>query len=147
MAAHSILGTQKESTAMRASRICYWIVFVPLLGILGCSNSAYTKKGPELKTSIVTITNCIANPDTAQVHSGDDLTWNIDPSDSHSYSIQFKGHTPFSSSTVPPGQSQKAKGEFWCNTFGGIHGEYCVYRYDLVQDGKTCPDPGVHIVR
>jgi len=132
---------------MRAFRICCCVLCVPLLGILGCSNNVYTKKGPEVMKGSVTITNCNANPDTVQVHRGDDVTWNIDSSDSSSYSIRFKGHTPFSSSTVPPGQSQKAKGEFWCNTFGGIHGDYCVYRYDLVRDGtKTCPDPGVHIV-
>lgn len=132
---------------MRASRICCWVLFVPLLGILGCSSSAYTKKGPETKTNTVTITNCNANPDTVQVSRGHDLTWNIDVSDSHSYSIRFKGHTPFSSSTVPPGQSQKANGDFWCNTIGAINGNLCVYSYDLVQDGsKTCPDPGVHIV-
>jgi hypothetical protein len=130
---------------MRAFRICCCVICAPLLGILGCNNNTYTKKGPETKSNTVTIANCSATPDTAQVHRGDDLTWSI--GDAHSYSITFKGHTPFSSSTVPPGQSQKANGEFWCNTFGGIHGDYCVYAYDLVQDGsKTCPDPGVHIV-
>jgi hypothetical protein len=129
---------------MRASRICYWIVSVPLLGILGCSNSSYTKKGPEGETPTVTITNCNANPDTVLVHRGRDLTWNI--ADGQSYSIRFTGHTPFSSSTIPPGQSQKATGDFWCNTLGGIDKGLCVYPYDLIKDGSKCPDPGVHIV-
>jgi hypothetical protein len=129
---------------MRAFRICC-VLCLPLLGILGCSDNAYTKKGPETQTNTVTINNCNASPDTARVHRGDNLTWSV--ADAHSYSINFKGRTPFSSHTVPPGQSQKANGEFWCNTFGGIHGDYCVYSYDLVQDGSTtCPDPGVHIV-
>jgi len=132
---------------MRTFGICC-VLCVPLLGTLGCNNKPYTKKGPEIKTKMVTITNCNANPDTAQVHKQDDLTWNIDPSDSHSYSITFKGHTPFSSSTVPPGQSQKVVGDSSCNYFGWIAGDNCVYAYDLIQDGtKTCPDPGVHIVR
>lgn len=133
---------------MRGFRICCCVLCVPLLGILGCNNSTYTKKGPETLTNNVTILNCTVNPDTAQVHKGDDLTWNIDPSDSHTYSIRFKGHGPFSSPTVPPGQSQKAKGDFLCNTLGD-HLSVCRYPYDLVQESsnKTCPDPGVHIVR
>ena len=133
---------------MRASRIYCWVLTVSLVGILGCNgSSSYTRKGPETKTNTVTINNCDATPDTAQVSRGDNLTWNNDPSDTHSYSIRFKGHTPFSSSTIPPGQSQKVTGEFWCNTFGGLHGNFCQYGYNLVQDGtKTCPDPGVHIV-
>ena len=96
-------GPQKESTAYENLRICC-VVCVPLLGILGCSNNAYTKKGPEVMKGSVTITNCNANPDTVQVHRGDDLTWNS--SDGHSYSIHFKGHTPFSSSTIPPGRGR-----------------------------------------
>lgn len=131
---------------MRAFRVRSCVLSVLLLGTLGCSNSTYTKKGPETLTNNVTILNCTVTPDTAQVHKGDDLTWKVDPSDSHTYSIRFKGHGPFSSSTVPPGQSQKADGDFWCNTVGDHLGA-CVYSYRLVQDGTTtCPDPGVHIV-
>jgi len=125
---------------MRTFRTCCCILCVPLLGILGCTNS-HTKGQPVT----VTITNCKANPDRVDVHRGDDLTWNIEQPDSHSYSISFKGHTPFSSSTVPPGQSQKVVGDLSCNYFGWIHGDFCWYPYAVV--GSNCADPGVHIVR
>lgn len=132
---------------MRAYRV--WaccVLSVPLLGIVGCSNATYVRKGPETPTNAVTIKNCAANPDTALVAKGDTLTWNIDASDSHTYSIKFPQHTPFSASNVPPGQAQKANGDFWCNTLGGINSNLCLYSYNLVQDGsKTCPDPGVHV--
>lgn len=133
---------------MRAFRICgCWLLLVTLLGILGCGNTTYSKKGPEVKTNTVKINNCKADPDTAQVPKGDTLTWTIDPSDTHTYSITFPKSTPVSSSTVPTGQGQKIKGDFWCNSLGGISTNLCVYAYNLVQDGsKTCPDPGVHVV-
>jgi plastocyanin len=133
---------------MRAFRICgCWLLSVALLGILGCGNTTYTKKGPEVKTNTVKISNCKADPDTAQVPKGDTLTWTIDPSDTHTYSIKFTKSTPVSSSTVPTGQGQKVTGDFFCNTLGGISTSLCVYSYNLVQDSsKTCPDPGVHVV-
>jgi hypothetical protein len=132
---------------MRAFSICGCsLLLVPLLGILGCSNSAYVKKGPEVYTNTVKISACVANPDTAQVHKGDTLTWIVDPSDPSTYSINFPKHKPTSSSTVPTGQSQHVTGDSWCSAFGWISTSACVYPYDLVQDGKkTCPDPGVHI--
>jgi len=133
---------------MRAFRICgCWLLLVPLLGILGCGGSAYVKKGPEMKTNTVKISNCKADPDTVQVPKDDTLTWTIDPPDGHTYSINFPKSTPVSSSTVPTGQGQKVNGDFWCNNLGGISTSLCVYPYNLVQDGtKICPDPGVHVV-
>lgn len=133
---------------MRALRICgCWLLFVPLLSIFGCDRGAYVKKGPELKTNTVKISNCAADPDTAQVSRGDTLTWTLDPADSHKYSINFSKSKPIPSSTVSTGQGQKVTGDFWCNSLGGISAGLCVYPYNLVQDGgKTCPDPGVHVV-
>jgi len=126
---------------MRTFRIC-WILCVPLLGILGCTNSNH--KGEPIT---VTITNCKADPEMVEVYRGDDLTWKIAPSDNQKYSISFKGHTPVSSSTFPAGQSHKVTGDPWCNVLGRFRDDYCRYRYDLVPDGsKTCADPGVHIV-
>lgn len=133
---------------MRAFRIrgCR-LLLVPLFGLFGCSDSAYVKKGPELKTNTVKISNCKADPDTAQVPKGDILTWTIDPPDGHTYSIKFPKSKPVSSSTFPTGQGQNVTGDFWCNNLGGISTSLCVYPYNLIQDGsKTCPDPGVHIV-
>lgn len=122
------------------------VLSVPLLSIVGCSSAPYVRKGPETPTNTVKINNCAANPDTALVAKGDMLTWNIDASDHNQYLIKFRQHTPFATSAVPPGQAQKANGDFWCNTLGGINGNLCVYGYDLVQNGsKTCPDPGVHV--
>jgi hypothetical protein len=132
---------------MRVFRICgCLLLLVPLLGILGCGSSAYVKKGPEVKTNTVKISNCKADPDTVQVPKDDTLTWTIDSLDVHTYSIKFPGRKPISLSTVPTGQGQKVNGDFWCNYGGWISTSACVYPYDLVQDGsKTCPDPGVHV--
>jgi hypothetical protein len=133
---------------MRAFRICgRWLFLVPLLGLFGCGSSAYLKKGPEVKTSTVTIKNCTATPDTVQIPEGDTLTWINDPSDTHAYSISFPKHKPVPSPSVPTGQGQTITGDFWCNHLGGISSSLCLYPYNLIQDGsKTCPDPGVHIV-
>lgn len=138
---------------MRGFRICSCGLFlVPLLGLLGCGSSAYVKKGPELKTNTVKISNCNANPDTVQVPEGDTLTWTIDPPDGHTYSISFPKSKPVPSPSVPTGQGQTVTGDFWCNHLGGISSSLCLYPYNLIQDGgvqnggKNCPDPGVHIV-
>jgi hypothetical protein len=99
----------------------------------------------------VKISNCTATPDTALVHKGDTLNWNIDPLDGHTYVVKFPKGKPFSSSTIPPGQAQNVTGDFWCNTLGGIRSGLCLYGYDLIQDpdpqnhGTKCPDPGVHV--
>ena len=127
------------------------LLLIPLLVSSGCGNSAYVQKGPETYTNTVKISNCKADPDTALVHKGDTLTWNIDPPDGHTYSVKFPKGKPFSSSTIPPGQAQNVTGDFWCNTLGGISSGLCVYGYDLIQDpdpqnhGTKCPDPGVHV--
>lgn len=133
---------------MRAFRICSCLLLAGLLlGIPGCASSTYVKKGSEVKTNVVKISNCKADPDTARVAKNDTLTWTIDPPEAHTYSIQFPKSSPVSSSTIPPGQGQKVNGDFWCNTFGGPNSSLCVYGYNLIQDGsKTCPDPGVHVV-
>ena len=134
---------------MRAFRIGgYWLMLFPLFGILGCGGSAvYIKKGVETKTNTVKINNCNATPDWVQVLKNDTLTWIIDSSDGHTYSVNFPSSAPISSHTVPPGQGQKVTGDFLCTTLGWINGHYCEFQYNLIQDGvKTCPDPGVHVV-
>jgi hypothetical protein len=124
-----------------------WLLLVLLLSILGCGGSTYVKKGPETKSNTVKISNCNATPDWVQVAKNDTLTWNIDPPDGHTYSINFPGSTPVSSPTVPPGTSQKVTGDLLCSTLGWIKGGLCEYQYNLIQDGtKTCPDPGVHVI-
>jgi hypothetical protein len=135
--------------ALRTGGSC--LVLIPLLVSFGCGNSAYVKKGPEIYTNAVKISNCKADPDTAVVHKGDTLTWTIDSLDSHTYSVNFPNRKPFSSSTIPPGQGQNVTGDLWCNTLGGISSGLCVYSYDLIQNpdpqnhGTKCPDPGVHV--
>src|SRR5579863_6539895 len=125
---------------MRTSRICScWLLLVPLLGVLGCSSSAYLQKGPEVKTTTVTINACKANPDTVQVSKGDMLTWKVDPSDTHTYSVKFPKHTPIGSSTAPTGVGQNVTGDFWCRVFGGISPSQCVYAYNLIQSGNATP--------
>jgi len=139
----------KEGTAMRVFRICSCLLlFAPLLGIVGCGgSSAYVKKGPEVKTNTVKVSNCKADPDTVQVAKNDPLIWTVDPPDGHTYSIKFPHARPVSSSTVPIGQTQTVTGDGWCNSLGGIINSLCVYPYQLIQDGATtCPDPGVHVV-
>jgi hypothetical protein len=133
---------------MRTFRICgCWLFLVPLLGFLGCGSSGYVAKGPELKSNTVTINNCNANPDTVQVPEGNTVNWIIDPSDTHTYSISFPKHKPVASPTIQTGQGQTIIGDGWCNHVGWIKPSLCLYPYNLIQDGgKTCPDPGVHIV-
>jgi len=132
---------------MRAFKICGCALLVAvLIGILGCDNNSYVRKGAEVKANVVTINNCTATPDTVKVPKGETLTWKIDAGDLHSYSIQFPKSTPLSSSSVPPGQDQTVTGDGWCNHGGWLVESWCVYRYNLIQDGsKTCPDPGVHV--
>ena len=106
---------------MRALRIVSsCLLLIPLLVNFGCGNSAYVQKGPAKYTNTVKISGCKADPDTALVHKGDTLTWNIDPPDGHTYSVKFPKGKPFSSSTIPPGKAQNVTGDFWCNTLGGI---------------------------
>lgn len=132
---------------MKDFRTCAcFLLLVPLLGSLGCTKSAYVKKGPEVRTNTVKISACTANPDTARVSRGSTLTWIIDPPDGHSYSVTFPKSTPVSSPTVATGQAQTVNGDFWCNSLGWANSGLCYYAYNLVQDGnKTCPDPGVHV--
>ena len=143
----SQLETSERVKVMRTFRICgCFLMLFPLLGILGCTKSAYVKKGPEVRTNTVKISACTANPDTARVPKGTTLTWIIDPPDGHSYSVSFPNRTPVSSSTVPIGQAQTVTGDFWCNSLGWTSPGLCLYGYNVVQDGsKTCPDPGVHV--
>ena len=130
---------------MRAFTICC-VLCGPLLGILGCSNNAYTKKGPEVMKGSVTITNCNANPDTVQVHRGDDLTWNIDRLTAVVIRSVSKGTHLSPRPRFLPGRARKQTEISGATPSGECTG-YCRYRYDLIQDGtKTCPDPGVHIV-
>jgi hypothetical protein len=133
---------------MRAIRFCgYWLLLVSVLGNLGCGRGAYVKKGPEIKTNTITINNCNATPDSAQVSINDTLTWVVDPTDSHTYSINFPHNKPISSATVPPGQGQQVAGDFACKHGHWLSDSFCVYPYNLIQvKVKTCPDPGVHIV-
>jgi len=50
------------------------ILLVSLLGLLGCGGGVgYVKKGAEIKASTVTIKDCNAIPDTAQVDVNDTL--------------------------------------------------------------------------
>jgi hypothetical protein len=137
---------------MRALRIgSSCLLLIPLLVNFGCGNSAYVQKSPEQYTNMVKISNCTATPDTALVHKGDTLNWTVDPIDGHTYVVKFPKGKPFSSSTIPPGQGQNVTGDLWCNTLGGISPGLCKYGYDLIQDpdaqnnGKKCPDPGVHV--
>jgi len=133
---------------MRAFRICGCSLLAGvLLGMAGCGNSSYVKKGAEVKTNVVKISNCKADPDTAQVPKNKMLTWKIDPPDGHTYSINFSKSKPVSSSTVPTGQDQKVTGDGWCTVGGWLISSWCEYPYNLIQDAsKTCPDPGVHVV-
>jgi hypothetical protein len=135
---------------MNRSRIrvyCFFAVTLPL-GILGCGgNVAYLHKGPEVATSTITINNCLASPDTAQVKKGQTLTWTVDSTDAHTYSINFPKNKPIASATVPTGQGQPVTGDFACKYFGWINANSCVYSYNLIQVGvQTCKDPGIHMV-
>jgi len=136
---------------MRVLKICGCLLLLaPLLGTLGCGGSAYVKKGPEVEAktvkNTVKISNCKADPDTVKVPDGDTLTWVVDPPDGHTYSIiDFPKSRPVPTPTVPIGQPQKVKKDFWCKTLGGISTSLCVYPYNPVQDGTPCPDPGVHV--
>jgi len=133
---------------MRAFRICSCLLLAGLLlGIPGCASSTYVKKGPEVKTNVVKISNCKADPDTVQVPKDQMLTWKIEPPDGHTYSISFPKRKPVSSSTVPPGQDQKVTGDGWCTAGGWLISTWCEYPYNLIQDSSTiCHDPGVHVV-
>ena len=90
------------------------------------------------------------HPDTVKVLEGDTLTWIVDPHDGSKYSINFPKKRPVSLPTVPTGQGQKVKKDFWCKTLGGISTSVCLYPYNLIQSVQgggttTCPDPGVHV--
>jgi len=116
-----------------------------MLGILSCNSATYVPKGAEVRTNTVTITDCVASPDTVQVNLDDTLTWVNGPSDKNQYSIHFD-RTPLPANDVQTGQGQKVKGDFWCNDLRSIHAAYCVYPYDLIKvGGGKCPDPGVHV--
>lgn len=132
---------------MRGFRICvYLLLVVPLLDIVGCGGPAYVMKGPEVETNLVTVSNCKAVPDTALVSKEDTLTWIKDQNDPHTYSIKFRKRKPVSLDTVPTGQGQKVNGDFACNWGGWADKNWCLYAYDLIQDGVTrCKDPGVHV--
>jgi len=129
-------------------RVYYFFVVVLPLGILGCGRSvAYLHKGPEVAISTITIKDCLANPDTAQVKMGDTLTWTVDQADTHSYSVYFPKNKPIASPTVPTGQGQPVTGDFACKYFGWLIASNCVYPYNLIQVGvQTCKDPGIHMV-
>lgn len=123
-------------------------MFLSMLGILSCNNNdaSYIKKGAEIKTNTVTITDCVASPDTVQINLNDTLTWVNDSSDKNQYKIHFK-KTPLTANDLTTGQGQKVKGDFWCNQLHSIHAAYCVYQYDLVKVGVgACKDPGVHVI-
>src|ERR1700692_1490253 len=121
------------------------LLLLSMLGILSCNNASYVRKGAEVKTNTVTITDCVASPDTVQINLNDTLTWLNDSSDKNQYTIHFE-RTPLPANDAPTGQGQKVKGDFWCNHLHSIHADYCVYPYDLIKaDGKKCPDPGVHV--
>lgn len=120
-----------------------------LLGFSGCATSTYVRKGADVKTDTVKIKDCTADPDTALVPKGKNLTWVVDPLESppHTYTVQFQGKKPIASSTAPTGQAQQVNGDLSCTVFGGISASACLFPYNLIQDGtKKCPDPGVHVV-
>jgi hypothetical protein len=116
-----------------------------LLMFSGCSAS-YTKKGPEREASVVSISNCQADPDTARVHRNNNVSWTVPITDPHTYKIHFK-RTPIPESDVDvsanaPDKPHLVKGDLWCNNFGS-----CLYAYTLTkEDGTACPDPGFHVI-
>jgi PBP1b-binding outer membrane lipoprotein LpoB len=130
---------------MRLIKILLVAVGLPLL-LIGCS-AKYTMKGPEKDASAVTLNNCQADPDTIRVHKDADFDWIVAAADSHTYTVNFKGRTPISVSTVTVSANlkdnpHKAKGDTWCSVFGS-----CTFAYTLTQEnGTTCPDPGVHVI-
>jgi hypothetical protein len=134
---------------MRAFRICgYCLLLLPLLGISGCSRApGYTKKGAEVRTDVVRLlANCTADPDTAGVPKGDTLTW-IAADSVHSYKVHFSNAKPIATADPTTGQGQPVTGDFACNNFRWLSESFCVYGYDLIVDGATCKDPGIHVVQ
>jgi len=133
---------------MKRPRICAnCLLSILLIGILGCGGSvSYLKKGPEVITNTITINNCLATPDTAQVPDNTIVTWIVDTSDSHTYSINFPKSKPFPTSTISPGKGQTAQRDSACKYFSWLNANYCVYAYNLIQVGvQTCKDPGLHV--
>lgn len=133
---------------MRVFRISSCLLLAgALFGLLGCGLSAsYTAKGPEVATNAVTITNCTATPDTAQIKEGDSITWTSTPPDGHSYAAHFPGRRPIPTPDAPTSQSQLIKRDGWCKYLS-----FCRYGYNVIRDPGTatqytCPDPGVHVV-
>jgi PBP1b-binding outer membrane lipoprotein LpoB len=130
---------------MRLVKIFVVAVGLPLL-LSGCS-AKYTMKGPEKEAKEVTINNCQADPDTIRVHKDADFDWGVPQTDSHTYTVTFKGRTPISVSSVTVSATQKdnphkAKGDLLCSVLGS-----CKFPYTLTQgNGTTCPDPGVHVI-
>lgn len=129
---------------MRLVINCPVVVALALL-LSGCTAS-YKMKGAERAASVVTINNCVADPDTVAVHENDSVHWEVPPTDLHTYTVQFQ-RSPFaestaSVSTASQDKPHQAKRDFWCKGFGA-----CKYAYTVTPNGgPVCPDPGVHVI-
>jgi hypothetical protein len=123
------------------------LVSAPLFILGGCEKAVTPPVRNKSQVHIVTLNNCLADPNTVTVYDGDQVDWQaID----HDYTIRFKDPKEPTGNPVKvphggPHNPHAIHGHNRCDPL--LHGEfYC--DYSLTKDNETtpCPDPGIHIV-
>jgi hypothetical protein len=136
------------------------LLLFPLVAVTGCtphryaSNvkglTTYTPKHPPITTDTVSISGCVATPDSATVAEGDaNLQWVVDSADLFTYLVSFslnpiEGASPVVSKSLQDNPHTVKTG---CTAAAG-----CYYPYSLIQINpnngmvKVCSDPSVHVI-
>jgi hypothetical protein len=123
-----------------------------LLATIGCAKGEnYTFKGIEEEKDVVSITNCVATPDSVIVKNKKQVHWEV-KNDNATYIITFNGDNPTPDPPVVVSAKLQDKphtvhGGFGCSSI--LPNACGRYPYTLTQvtldNSTTCKDPGVHV--
>ena len=139
---------------MKSLQICgCLLLFIFCITFVGCEKENKSDGRGIANSNTITITNCVPDKDTVNVHDKDSVTWIPDDA----YQITFLPTATPSGPKVPTSSGsfpvthgisapQIIRGPSDCSTAG------CYYKYSLtrikngVPDPSPCLDPGIRIV-